>query len=88
MRIHNYRIDRGCQTCKRSIHLSYLSIDPDDLILHDERYVTAAVEEGDRRNRYERSDVTKTQRRDCMIQIVQDLQLEVSLILKVYFEYI
>jgi hypothetical protein len=84
LRIHNYRIDRGCQRCKRSVHLSYLSVDPDDFILHDERYVTATIEEGDRRNRYEREDFTKTQRRDCLIQIVHDLQLQVSAMLKFY----
>jgi hypothetical protein len=82
MRIHNYRIDRGCQRCKRSANLSYLSVDPDDMILNDARYVTATIEEGDRRNRYEREDFTKTQRRDSLIQIVHDLQLQVSVIVK------
>lgn len=77
LRIHNWRIDRGCQRCQRSVHLSYLSHDPNDLILHDDRYVTAELEEYAVRNRYERVDLTKTQRRNALIQIVHDLNLEV-----------
>jgi hypothetical protein len=77
MRIHNWRIDRGCQRCQRSVHLSYLSHDPSDLILQDDRYTTANQEASDRRNRYERIDVTKTQRRNALIEIIADLNLEV-----------
>ena len=80
LRIHNWRIDRGCQRCQRSIHISYLSHDPNDLILHDDRYLTAELEEYAVRNRYERVDLTKLQRRNALIQIVHDLNLEVSLI--------
>jgi hypothetical protein len=41
MRLHNWRIDRGCQKVRQSIHLSYSSTDPYNLILNDTRYLTA-----------------------------------------------
>ncbi len=42
MRLHNWRIDRGCQKVTQSRHLSYIATgDPYNLILHDERYMTA-----------------------------------------------
>jgi hypothetical protein len=87
LRLHNWRIDRGCQRCQRSVHLSYLSHDPNDLILRDDRYVTAELEEYAVRNRYERVDLSKTQRRAALIQIVHDMNLEVWFIVMMIIIY-